>query len=63
MLFIYLNESCTIKAPKSVYTRPRRSTGVVIVGVCTSLSRVRGWSRFRQSGVLSSRPPAGNASR
>jgi len=34
-----------------------------LVGVGAFLGSLRGWIWFRQSSVISSRPPAGNASR
>jgi hypothetical protein len=52
---ITLKESYPWVLPNTACTR--------LVGVGAFSGRLRGWSWFRQSSVISSRPPAGNASR
>ena len=50
-------------APNTACTEPRQSTPGQVVALCAFSGTFRGFELFRKSGVISSRPPAGNASR
>jgi hypothetical protein len=53
----------SIQHPTQRAAEPRTSSGAIVVGVTAFSGSLCGLKLVRQSGVVSSRPPAGNASR